>query len=70
MSMNTANPTAPAETRVEAMQRLCWEAFSARYQQAQKEELERFPKLQAAWEEWQSAWCAGIEAHISLLGQP
>ncbi len=61
--VNTDTPV----TRVEAMQRLCWEAFSVRYNNAERAELERFPKLNAAWDEWQAAWCAGIEAHISTL---
>jgi len=53
--------------RVETMQRLCWETFSVRYNNAERAELERFSKLNAAWDEWQAAWCAGIEAHISTL---
>lgn len=51
--------------RVETMKQLCWEAFSVRYNNAERDELECFPKLKAAWDEWQTAWCAGIEAHIS-----
>lgn len=53
------------ESRIEVMQRLMWESFSARYHNAERAELERFPKLKAAWDEWQAAWCAGVEAHIS-----
>ncbi len=53
------------DERVKTMQRLMWESFSARYHNAEREELERFPKLKAAWDEWQTAWCAGISAHIS-----
>lgn len=55
------------EERHEAMKRLMWEAFSVRYNNAKPEELDRFPKLKAAWDEWTAAWCAGIEAHISTM---
>ncbi|MRR52406.1 MAG: hypothetical protein EG825_16125 [Rhodocyclaceae bacterium] len=55
------------ETRTETMQRLCWDAFSARYHNAEREELQLFPKLNSAWEEWKASWKAGIEAHISTL---
>jgi len=55
------------DDRSETMKRLMWEAFSARYNNAKPEELEYFPKLKAAWDEWVAAWCAGIEAHISTM---
>lgn len=46
----------------ETMNRLCWEAFSARFNNAERDELERFPKLKAAWGDWRAAWFAGAEA--------
>ena len=53
------------DERVNTMQRLMWDTFSARYNNASRHELELFPKLKAAWDEWQIAWYAGIEAHTS-----
>lgn len=61
----TVAPAGAAESRVETLQHLCWDSFSARYHHAEPAELERFPKLKAAWDEWKTAWCAGIEAYLS-----
>lgn len=41
-----------------------WEAFSVLYSPAnpaRREELEIYPKLRAAWEQWQSAWQQGCD---------
>lgn len=54
------------EIKVERMQALCWDAFSVRFGDATRDELERFPKLKAEWEQWQAAWRLGIEAFISV----
>lgn len=52
------------DERVKTMQRLVWESFSTRHN-AKREELEHSPQLKAAWNEWQIAWCAAIEAHTA-----
>lgn len=54
------------EIKIERMKALCWEAFGARYGNPTRDELERFPKLQAEWVQWQDAWRLGIEAFISV----
>lgn len=54
------------EAKVERMKTLCWEAFGARFGAPTLDELERFPKLKAEWEQWQAAWRLGIEAFISV----
>ena len=41
-----------------------WLDFSARYSNAQRDELEMFPKLKAAWDEWRLAWTAGADAAL------
>lgn len=50
---------------MKAIADLMWESFSARYSNAQREEIERFPKLKSAWEEWQVAFTAGTDAVLS-----
>lgn len=50
---------------MKAMTDLMWESFSARYSNAQHEELGLFPKLKSAWEEWQVAFTAGADAVLA-----
>lgn len=38
------------------LERVAWTHFSKRYHDAQRDELDWYPKLAAAWSEWQAAW--------------
>lgn len=45
-----------------------WESFRHRYRnQARPEELEIYPNLKQAWNEWQAAWAAAAKAENLTL---
>lgn len=57
------------DERMTTLPRLMWDAFSARNNNAKPKDLYKHPTLNAAWVEWKAAWCAGIEAHLSVTLQ-